>query len=125
MQKFSKQDQRPQLCFRRGNIGLYVIVFLLFGLLLSVFLFFPQFLNMQSGINSITCREIRKKVKMAVEDHDANNTKTIMIPGQPVDLDYLKEKGFLAEVQTCPDKGRYFIGSNGRIICSFHENDKD
>lgn len=108
----------------RGNIGLYVVIFLLVGLLLSVFLFFPQFLNMQSGINAITCREIRKKVKIAVEDHDANNTKAIMIKGQPIDLDYLKEKGFLAEVQICPEKGRYFIGENGRIVCSFHDKDK-
>lgn len=110
---------------RMGSIGLYVIVFLLVGILLSIFMFFPQFLNMQSGIHAITCREIRKKVKIAVEDHDANNTKSIIIKGQPIDLDYLKEKGFLAEVQLCPEKGKYFIGENGRIFCSFHENDKD
>jgi len=123
--KKAKSKKWFRMAPSQGSIGLYVIVFLLVGLLLSIFLFFPQFLNMQSGINSITCREIRKKVKMAVEDHDANNTKTIMIPGQPVDLDYLKEKGYLAEVQLCPEKGKYFIGANGRIICSFHENDKD
>ncbi|MDN5278370.1 MAG: hypothetical protein PWR01_2335 [Clostridiales bacterium] len=119
------------LCIHRanrqntGSIGLYVIVFLLVGLLLSVFLFFPQFLNMQSGIHNITCREIRKKVKLAIEDHDANNTKSIIIEGQPIDLDYLKEKGYLAEVQPCPEKGKYFVGKNGEVICSFHTNDKD
>jgi len=109
----------------RGNIGLYVIVFLLVGIVLSTVLFFPQFLNMQSGIYRISCREIRKKVQTAVEDHDANNTKSVIIVGQPIDLDYLKEKGFLAEVQPCPEKGKYFIGKNGKVICSFHSNEKD
>jgi competence protein ComGC len=108
-----------------GSIGLYVIVFLLVGLMLSVFLFFPQFLNMQSGIYNISCREIRKKVKIAVEDHDANNTRAIGIPGQPVDLDYLVEKGYLAEVQLCPENGTYFIGENGEIVCSFHKKEND
>ncbi len=110
---------------RKGNIGLYVVVFLLVGFLLAIFLFFPQFINMQSGIHSITCREIRKKVKMAVEDHDANNTKAVGILNQPVDLDYLKEKGYLAEVQTCPENGKYFIGERGEIDCSFHTSKQE
>ncbi|GAB4275952.1 MAG: hypothetical protein Kow0029_17490 [Candidatus Rifleibacteriota bacterium] len=115
----------PNLDSKRGSIGLYVIVFLFVGLLLSVFLFFPQFLNMQSGIYNISCREIRKKVKIAIEDHDANNTRPIIIKGQPIDLDYLKEKGYLAEVQTCPEGGKYFVGENGQVVCSFHSHDKD
>lgn len=115
-------DRSPQ---RKGVIGLYVIVFLLVGLVLSILLFFPQFLNMQSGIHSITCREIRKKIQIAVEDHDASNSKAVIIPRQPVDLDYLKEKGFLAEVQLCPEKGKYFIDGNGKVVCSFHNSKKD
>lgn len=125
MKMLSTQESQFGKLSNRGSIGLYVIIFLLVGLLLSIFLFFPQFINMQSGIHSISCREIRKKVQIAVEDHDANNTRSVMIKGQPIDLDYLKEKGFLSEIQICPEKGKFFIGKNGKVVCSFHSNDKE
>lgn len=117
---FFKQKTKNRLNSKNGGIGLYVIVFLLFGLLMSVFIFFPQFLNMQSGIYKISCREIRSKIQLAIEDHDANNTKHAAEPGKPINLDYLKETGYLAEVQTCPENGTYFINENGEVYCSFH-----
>ncbi|MGM0598415.1 MAG: hypothetical protein ACQETH_01240 [Candidatus Rifleibacteriota bacterium] len=122
---FFNSQTKNSLNAKIGGIGLYVIVFLLFGLIMSVFLFFPQFVNMQSGIYKISCREIRSKVQLAIEDHNANNTKLAAEPGKPIDLDYLKETGYLAEVQTCPENGTYFINDNGEVYCSFHTNFKE
>jgi competence protein ComGC len=121
---FFNNQTKKCLNLKAGGIGLYVIVFLLFGLLMSVFIFFPQFVNMQSGIYKISCREIRSKIQLAIEDHDANNTKRAAEPGEPIDLDYLKESGYLAEVQTCPENGTYFINENGEVYCSFHSKSK-
>jgi hypothetical protein len=106
---------------KRGNFALYAIVFLMVGVVLSIFIFFPQFLNMQSGIYNITCREIKRKVQTAVMDHDANETKSIVQTGKLVDLDELKEKGFLAEIQYCPEKGEYRFDKTGKVICTVHE----
>ncbi len=106
---------------RRGNVALYAIVFLLVGIIMSIFIFFPQFLNMQSGIYGISCREIRQKIQVAIEDHDANNSKSIIEPGKRVDLDTLKEKGFLHEIKLCPEKGEYKFDERGKVICTFHK----
>ena len=106
---------------RRGNVALYAIVFLLFGIIMSLFIFFPQFLNMQSGIYGISCREIRQKIQMAVEDYDANNSTSIVERGKRVDLDTLKEKGFLHEIKLCPEKGEYKFDELGKVICTFHK----
>ncbi len=105
---------------RGGSIALYAIVFILFGLLVSIFIFFPQFLNMQSGIYSISCREIRQKIQAAVEEYDVNNTRSIIERGKKVDLDTLKEKGFLIEIRLCPDRGEYKFDERGRVICTVH-----
>ncbi len=107
---------------RQGNIALYAIVFLMVGIVLSIFIFFPQFLNMQSGIYGISCREIRQKIMVAIEDHDANNTRSIVERGRRVDLDTLKEKGFLNEIRLCPEKGEYKFDERGRVICTFHKS---
>ena len=106
---------------KRGNIALYAIIFLLFGVILSIFLFFPQFLNMQSGIYGVSCREIRQKIQSAVEEHDANNTRSIVEREKRVDLDTLKEKGFLHEIRLCPEKGEYKFDERGKVICTFHK----
>lgn len=106
---------------RRGNFALYAIIFLFVGIILSIFMFFPQFFNMQSGIYGISCREIRQKIQIAVEDHDVNNTKSIVEPGKRIDLDTLKEKGFLSDIRLCPEKGLYQFDERGRVICTFHK----
>lgn len=105
---------------RRGNFALYAIVFLLVGVILSIFLFFPQFLNMQSGIYGISCREIRQRIKAAVEEYDANHTRSIIEPGKRIDLDTLKEKGFLKDIRLCPEKGEYHFDENGKVTCTLH-----
>lgn len=105
---------------RCGNFGLYAIVFLLVGVILSIFIFFPQFLSTQSGIYGISCREIRERIKAAVEEFDANNTRSIIEPGKRIDLDTLKEKGFLKDIRLCPEKGEYRFDAYGKVTCSLH-----
>ena len=109
-----------KLYARSGSFALYAVVFLFIGILLSVFLFFPQFVDMQSGIYGISCQDIRRKITSAVSDYDANNTVAIENPGHPVNLDLLKEKGFLDEIQKCPMHGKYYFDKNGKVICTFH-----
>ena len=119
---FEKLSNNPcHAAARRGNVALYAIVFLLVGVVMSVVIFFPQFLNMQSGIYGISCREIRQKIQVAIEDHDANNSKSIVEPGKRIDLDTLKEKGFLHEIKLCPEKGEYKFDERGKVICTFHK----
>lgn len=114
-------DKYSEKSARSGNFALYAIVFLFVGIVLSIVLFFPQFLNMQSGIYGISCREIRQKIQVAIEDHDANNTRSIVEREKRVDLDTLKEKGFLTEIRLCPEKGEYKFDGRGRVICTFHK----
>ena len=105
---------------RQGNFALYAIVFLFVGVILSLFIFFPQFLNMQSGIYNISCREIRVKIRAAVEEYNVTNTKSIIEPGKRIDLDTLKEKGFLSEIRLCPEKGEYRFDEMGNVYCTVH-----
>lgn len=113
-------------CFsRRGNFALYAIVFLLVGVVLSIFIFFPQFLNMQSGIYGISCREIRQRIQTAAEEYDANNSVSISIPGKRVDLDTLKEKGFLKEIRLCPEKGEYIFNDRRKVTCTVHSKESN
>lgn len=110
---------------RRGNFGLYAIVFLMVGVVLSIFIFFPQFLSTQSGIYGISCREIRQRIKAAVEEYDANNTRSIIEPGKRIDLDTLKEKGFLKDIRLCPEKGEYYFDTEGKVTCTIHSTGKN
>lgn len=116
-------------CFRSdlrlGNVALYAIVFLFVGVILSVVIFFPQFLNMQSGIYGISCREIQVKIKAAVEEYNVSNTKSIIQPGKRIDLDTLKEKGYLAEIKLCPERGEYRFDAMGNVYCTFHISEEN
>lgn len=107
-------------CSRLGGFGLYAVVFLLVGIFLAVFVLFPQFFNMQSGIHHISCREIRQQIQAAVYEHDANISQTIVDYENPVDIDLLAERGFLAKVNTCPEGGRYMFNKDNRIYCTVH-----
>ncbi len=114
---------RPNV--RQGNVALYAIVFLLVGVILSIVIFFPQFLNMQSGIYGISCREIRVKIQAAVEEYNVSNTKSIIQPGERIDLDTLKEKGYLTEIRLCPQKGEYRFDEMGNVYCTFHISEEN
>lgn len=105
---------------RRGSLGLYAMSMGLVTLFLVLVFFFPQFFRMKSGIYRISCKEIRRKVEVAVANYDANNSKSIIQPGKLIDIDHLKATGFLTEVQNCPEKGKYIFGPQGEILCTIH-----
>ncbi len=75
---------------------------------------------MREGVYRISCKEIRAKVRVAITDYNINNTRTIVQPGQTIDLDALKASGFLHEVQRCPEGGRFIFGKNEDVTCSAH-----
>lgn len=105
---------------REGGFGLYAITVFVVAVVLIVSFFFPRFLKMRSGIYAISCREIRRKIETAVGNYDTIHTMAMSRPGETIDLDKLKAKEFLAEVQYCPEGGRYFFGPAGEILCSIH-----
>ncbi len=109
---------------RKGGLGFYALLLLLTGLGLATFLFFPEYINMQSGIYSVSCNDIRAKIESAVEDYNVNHSLTYSKPGQIVDLDTLKEKGYLREIKYCPQKGIFIFDEKGKVICSFHSKGK-
>lgn len=104
----------------QGTLALYSAVFLLVGVALSIFLFFPQFLNMQSGIYQISCNEIVQQIQSAVYEHDINVTPGIVDISKPVDLDTLVERGYLAKINTCPQGGVYMFDDSDRVYCTIH-----
>ena len=105
---------------KKGGLGFYDLLLLMLGLGLAVFVFLPEYSDVQNGIYSVSCTDIRTKIDSAVEDYNVNNSNTYSKPGQIVDLDTLKEKGYLREIKYCPQKGTFLFGKNGKVICSIH-----
>lgn len=97
--------------------GMTLLIFLLVFIIVS---FYPRFKEMRDGVYRLSCKEIRRKVEVAVADYDANNTKSIVNPGRPIDLDSLKAAGFLVQVQNCPSGERYVFGPQGEVLCPIH-----
>jgi len=105
---------------RRGSLGLYAMSMALVTLFLVLAFFFPQFFRMKSGIYRLSCKEIRRKIEVAVTNYDSNNTRSIVQPGKPIDIDHLKATGFLSEVQNCPESGKFLFGPQGEVLCTIH-----
>lgn len=97
-----------------GTAILIVFLFLLFAV------FLPQYVKMRNGIYRISCKEIRRKIEVAVANYDIQNTRALRNSGKEIDLDQLKASQFLAEVQNCPQNGIYLFGPNGEVLCSNH-----
>ncbi len=111
---------------RGGGFGLYGILVLLVGSFLIVAFFFPQYFRMRSGIYRISCKEIRRKIEVAISNFDSNNTRSFVQPGKVIPLDFLKAEGFLSEIQRCPEGGKYIFGPGGETLCTIHRpNPKD
>lgn len=119
---YSRSTKLKLINNRRGNLAMYSIVFILCGVLMAMFIFFPQYMNTRSGIYGISCRDIRKKISVAIEDHDVNNSVSAIKPGEKVNLDLLKEKGFLDEIRLCPEKGIFMFDNKGRVVCTVHKD---
>lgn len=105
---------------RRGALGGYSIAILILVCLFGLFIFFPQFFRVRSSIYKISCKEIRRKVETAVADYQINETTTIVQKGKPIDLDMLKARNYLGEVQYCPEGGKYLFGPQGEVLCTIH-----
>ena len=80
----------------------------------------PEYSDVQNGIYSVSCADIRTKIDSAIEDYNVKNSKEYAKKGCIIDLDTLKEKGYLREIKYCPQKGTFIIGNNGKVICSIH-----
>ena len=105
---------------KKGGLGFYALLLLMLGLGFAIFVFLPEYTDVQNGIYSVSCSDIRTKINSAIEDYNVNNSNTYAKPGQIVDLDTLKEKGYLREIKYCPQKGTFLYGKDGKVICSIH-----
>jgi len=103
---------------RRGQLGPYGVAILILVLLFIFVFFLPQFFKMRTGIYSLSCKEIRRKIETAVVNYHAQNTLPIGQPGKPINLDTLKAQGFLMEIQKCPEGGKYVLGTQSEVICT-------
>lgn len=108
---------------RGGGLGLYLILTCC-GCVLALALFFPEYFYLEAGIYDISCREIRANITAAVEEYNAVSSVSIIQPNKRVDLDLLKEKGFLRDVRNCPKKGSYYFTEDGLVKCTVHGYDK-
>lgn len=120
MTKMNVETMTKSFRSKRGGLGIYAVIIILLLVLFIALYSFPKYLSMRSAIYKIACKEIRKKIERAVQEYEANNTKSIVKIGAKVDLDFLKATGFLAEIQRCPEGGRYIFGLNNEIICTVH-----
>jgi len=101
-----------------GNLyGLAILAVLVFFI---IAVFIPYYFKMRDGIYRVSCKEIRRKVEVAVANFDSNNTQPIVQAGKPIDLDKLKASGFLMEIQRCSAGGKFLFGPQGEILCSIH-----
>ena len=104
---------------RQGG-SLYGVAILIVFLFLLFAVFLPQYVRMREGIYRLSCKEIRRKIEVAVENYDNSHTKSIREPGKEINLDRLKASQFLAEIQYCPEGGKYLAGPAGEVLCSIH-----
>ncbi|MBQ3643326.1 MAG: hypothetical protein II961_01900 [Candidatus Riflebacteria bacterium] len=108
------------LISRKGGLGFYALILIMLGLCLAVFVCLPEYSDVQDGIYSVSCADIRAKIDSAIEDYNVNNSTTYIKPNTIVNLDTLKEKGYLREIKYCPQKGTFIFGKNGKVMCSIH-----
>jgi competence protein ComGC len=105
---------------RCGGLNFYSLILVLLGLGLAIFVFLPEYTKMQNGIYNVSCTDIRSKIDSAVADYNVRNSLNYSKPGLIVDLDTLKEKGYLREIKYCPQKGQFIFGKDGKVICTIH-----
>ena len=105
---------------REGALGGYSLAILFLVCLFGTFFFFPQFFRVRSSIYKLSCKEIRRKVETALADYQVNETTTIVQKGKPIDLDVLKARNYLGEVQYCPEGGTFQFGPQGEVLCTLH-----
>lgn len=108
---------------RFGGLGFYALILLIAGLGLAIFVFLPEYSNVQNGIYNVSCADIRAKIDSAIEDYNFKNSKEYVKKGSIIDLDTLKEKGYLREIRYCPQKGTFIYGGKGKVVCTIHTDE--
>lgn len=106
--------------YRHGGLGFYAIILILIGLILAVFVFMPEYNEVQKGIYTLSCDEIRNQIQNAIDEYNIKSSKSFSKPNETVDLKVLHEKGYLREIKTCPIEGIYIFNQKGKVICSKH-----
>lgn len=114
------------MLFRKkyGGLGFYLVVTVFVLVAVVYVICTPQYSEIKTGVYSISCQDALGKVVSAVEDYETNNSKTIVKPGKMVDLDFLKENGYLDEIRLCPNTGSFIYNEKGEIVCTLHGNIK-
>lgn len=105
---------------RKGGLGFYALILLVLGLGFAVFVFLPDYREIQDGIYKASCNDITTKINSAIEDYNTSSSKVYAKPGSIIDLDTLKEKGYLDEIKYCPQKGTFMYDEKGKVICTIH-----
>lgn len=107
---------------KAGGLGFYALILLVLGLGLAIFVFLPDYKEIQDGIYKASCNDITTKLNSAIEDYNTSNSISYAKPGSIVDLDTLKEKGYLDEIKYCPQKGNFMFDEKGKVICTIHSS---
>ncbi len=77
----------PERIFnRKGGLGFYALILIMLGLGLAIFVFTPEYSDMQNGIYSVSCADIRAKIDSAIDDYNVNNSITYIKPNTILDF---------------------------------------
>ena len=120
-----RESSKKRLSYksRFGGLGFYALILLVAGLGLAIFVFLPEYSDMQKGIYNVSCADIRSKIDSAIEDYNLKNSKEYTKKGTIIDLETLKAKGYLREIKSCPQKGTFIYGNNGKVECTIHSSE--
>lgn len=105
---------------RFGGLGFYVLVLFVICCIAIYFVCTPQYNEVRTSVYSVSCLDALNKVSGAVEDYESNNSEKITKPGKKVDLDFLKEHGYLDEIRLCPETGIFVFNNEGEVVCTLH-----
>ena len=110
--------------YRYGGLEFYILILFAVCCFAIYFVCTTQYDELKTGVYSVSCLDALNKVSGAVEDYEANNSNKIVKPGKKVDLDFLKENGYLDEIRCCPETGTFVFNDKGEVICTLHGNGK-
>ncbi len=105
---------------KSGVSWLYIIVFILVLLISVLVVFFPSFFRMKAGVYSVSCSDMRKKIRQAIIYHNSGNLQKQISTNRLIDVDFLKENDYVDKVYKCPDRGRFFLTDDMRVVCTYH-----
>ena len=105
---------------RAVSIPLYAKMLLLIVVLMCLLICLPQFIGIRKNIYNISCIDVRKQVKEAVNDYNAHNSDKPIKSGDIINLEFLKENEYLDEIILCPDNGKFIYNEQSGVLCTVH-----